>query len=326
MRAIAAAYVELNDPATAQTLLEKSLTAAEAIESDWYKSSALQAIAAAYLELKDPLTAQTLLEKSLIAAEAIESDGQMASRVSSIITTIDTLNEQVLRQDLLGTVLTTARNAEASVPMVEIATLYAQQQQWGKALAALQGSRESEKIVGLTRIFTAEAETEDLRFIEGAIVLPMGEKGAIVIDDADPPTFEVMVQSPDEDCEHYADWVEVLTPDGDLKGRVVFNQPHLDEPTFTASLTASNPIQSDEAIIIRAHFYGTYASGENPLVDSVFRERFSDEGRYERSGYTDQALQGTMADGFESVRLSANYAQWLEDEEPLPEWEMCKEE
>ena len=174
LRAMAAAYVELKDPARAQTLLAKALTAAEALESDWSKSSALGAIAAASVELKDPARAQTLLAKALTAAEALKSDGQKASRVSSIIEAIATVPDPALRQELFAKALKIAQDAEASVPMVEIATLYAQQQQWVKALAALKGSRESEKIVGLTRIFTAEAESKDFRLIEGAIVLPTG--------------------------------------------------------------------------------------------------------------------------------------------------------
>ncbi|MBE7383308.1 MAG: ATP-binding protein [Leptolyngbya sp. SIO1E4] len=295
---------------------------AEALENDWSKSEALRAIAAAYIELNDPQTTKILLEKSFIAAENIESDGQKASVLSSIIDTIDTVPAQPLRQDLLGAALRLARTEETSVPMVNIATIYAKQQQWGKALAALKGCRESEKIVGLMQIFTAEAEAGDLRLIKGAVILPTREKGTTVIDDSNRPTFEVTVQSPDEDCEHYADWVEVITPDGALKGRQVFNQPHLNAPTFSEPLSTSEVIQPDEEVIIRAHFHGTYASGEDPLIDSALRERIG-EGRYERSGYTDQALRGTVADGFQSVRLSENYAQWLEEEEPLPEWERC---
>ena len=322
MRAIAAASVELNDPTTAQTLLENSLAAAENLEDEGSKSEALRAIAAAYIELNDPQTTKILLEKSFIAAENIESDGQKASVLSSIIDTIDTVPAQPLRQDLLGAALRLARTEETSVPMVNIATIYAKQQQWGKALAALKGCRESEKIVGLMQIFTAEAEAEDLRLIKGAVILPTREKGTTVIDDSNRPTFEVTVQSPDEDCEHYADWVEVITPDGALKGRQVFNQPHLNAPTFSEPLSTSEVIQPDEEVIIRAHFHGTYASGEDPLIDSALRERIG-EGRYERSGYTDQALRGTVAEGFQSVRLSENYAKWLEEKEPLPEWERC---
>ena len=313
--------MELGDQPQAAQLLERTMSAAEGIEDDWSKSSALSGIAAATVELGDQPQAAQLLERAMSVTEGIEADGYKSDALSGIIKAIDQLPNQVLRQELLGAALQSANSGDAFVPMVKIAALYAKQSQWGKALAALRNSQESKKIVGLTQIFTTQAEHKNLRLIRGAIVIPEGAQGLDVTDDSGNYTFEVTVQSPDENCSNYADWVEVINPDGKLKRREVYSQPHLDVPTFSATLTSVD-IQPDEEVIIRAHFHGTYASGEDPLVDSVLRERIG--GRYEKSGYTDQALRGSVVEGFKSVRISEQYANWLEKKEPLPAWEECE--
>ena len=38
-----------------------------------------------------------------------------------------------------------------------------------------------------------------------------------------------------------------------------------------------------------------------------------------------QALKGSIAEGFEVVRISENFAKWLEEEEPLPKPGVCTE-
>ncbi|MEO0532678.1 MAG: hypothetical protein AAF215_02280, partial [Cyanobacteria bacterium P01_A01_bin.123] len=322
LSATAAAAVELNDDAQAAQVLEKSLAAAKTIEHDWHKSEALSAIAAAAVELNDDVQAAQVLEKSLAAAETIEDDGAKSSALSLIIETIDQWPDQAFRQALLEAALQSANGENASVPMVKISALYAKQHRWGKALAALRQCQESKKIVGLTQIFTAQAEGRNLRLIQGALVLPEGEQGIQVMGNAGSYTFEVSVQSPDEDCDNYADWIEIITPNGMLKGREVYTHPHLGNLTFTATLS-SLEIQPSDEVIVRAHFHGIYASGEDPLIDIVFRDQMGG-GRYEKSGYTDQALRGSVAEGFRSVRISEHYAKWLEKAEPLPVWEDCE--
>lgn len=81
-------------------------------------------------------------------------------------------------------------------------------------------------------------------------------------------------------------------------------------------------IQPDQAVIIRAHFQGNYFSGQDPLIDDRLG---SHRYEYSKSGYTDQALRGSIANGFKSVRVSENFARGLEDKEPLPDPEACVE-
>ncbi len=89
-------------------------------------------------------------------------------------------------------------------------------------------------------------------------------------------------------------------------------------------------------MIIRAHFHGVYSYGRDFLVDSAVIEELqqrSEEsgfevernyGYYRKAGYTDQALRGSVAEGFKLVRISENYAKELEEVEPLPDRDKCE--
>ncbi|MEM9121346.1 MAG: hypothetical protein AAGD09_26210, partial [Cyanobacteria bacterium P01_F01_bin.56] len=328
LSAIATASGELGDASAAQPVLTQVLTVAEQIESEGAKSSALRAIAMAYGELGDASAAQPVLTQALTVAEQIESEGAKSDALSVLIEIGYALPVVNYRQDLLAAAAVAASREATFRPMVELAALYAQQRQWGKALAVLYRCRESEKIVGLARILTAEAEHKNLHLIPGALVIPRGAQGVNVLGQPSDYQFEVTVQSHDENCERYADWVEVLTPDGMLKGRQVFEQPHdvnaQNDFTFAATISGLD-LQADEEVVIRSHFHGDYVSGDDPLLDSVLRERGGMRETYVRGGYTDQALRGSVAEGFRSVRLSRQYAQWLENDEPLPQWETCQD-
>ena len=64
----------------------------------------------------------------------------------------------------------------------------------------------------------------------------------------------VTISSPDTSCEQYADWWEVLTPDGQLIFRQTFDGPHLDKQPFAATAQAV-PIESNVAYIYRVHVF-----------------------------------------------------------------------
>ena len=83
-------------------------------------------------------------------------------------------------------------------------------------------------------------------------------------------TFTVTVRSPDTGCDQYADWWEVLRPDGGLLYRRVLGHSHVDEQPFSRS---GGPVDIEDTtqVLVRAHmnnagyggatFSGSVASG-----------------------------------------------------------------
>ena len=132
-------------------------------------------------------------------------------------------------------------------------------------------------------------------------------------------SFKVTIQAPDSSCNQRTDWWEVITLQGDLQKnhRRIFNKVYEDFPKPLEDTMQSLDIQPDEEVIIRAHFQGNYFSGRDPFSD--------DNSWYQKSGYTDQAMRGTIADGFQSVRISKDFAQRLAEQEPLPDPKLCRE-
>lgn len=104
-------------------------------------------------------------------------------------------------------------------------------------------------------------------------------------------TFAVTISSPDTGCDRYADWWEVITPEGELLYRRVLLHSHVDEQPFTRTGGAV-AISAQQPLIVRLHM--------------------SD------SGYSSLAQQGTIEDGFTEVTLPANFAASLAEIEPLP--------
>ena len=105
-------------------------------------------------------------------------------------------------------------------------------------------------------------------------------------------TFSVTIDSPDTGCDRYADWWEVITPQGELIYRRVLLHSHVDEQPFTRTGGAV-AIQPEDEVIVRVHM--------------------------SRSGYSPQAQQGTVKSGFVTVTLPQDLADNLESVEPLPE-------
>ena len=65
-------------------------------------------------------------------------------------------------------------------------------------------------------------------------------------------TFAVKLRSPDTGCDQYADWWEVLTPQGTLVYRRVLMHSHVNEQPFTRS---GGPVDVDATteVVVRAH-------------------------------------------------------------------------
>jgi hypothetical protein len=103
--------------------------------------------------------------------------------------------------------------------------------------------------------------------------------------------FQVTVESPDTGCERYADWWEVLTPEGELVYRRVLAHSHPKEQPFTRT---GGPvfIDADREVIVRAHLHP--------------------------GGYGGAALRGTPGSGFRATSVPGNFAAGLARTQPLP--------
>ncbi len=104
-------------------------------------------------------------------------------------------------------------------------------------------------------------------------------------------TFAVTVSSPDTGCDRYADWWEVITPDGELLYRRVLLHSHVDEQPFTRT-GGTVAIEPQQEVVFRVHMYS--------------------------DGYSPNAQQGTVESGFSEVTLPDDFAASLENVEPLP--------
>ncbi len=103
-------------------------------------------------------------------------------------------------------------------------------------------------------------------------------------------TFEVTVESPDTGCDQYADWWEVVAPDGsELIYRRILAHSHADEQPFTRT---GGPviIESDSTVVVRAH------------MNTV--------------GYGGQALRGSPDSGFSVAELPDDFGDEIDEASP----------
>lgn len=107
--------------------------------------------------------------------------------------------------------------------------------------------------------------------------------------------FSVTVSSPDTGCARYADWWEVVRPDGSLLYRRILQHSHPDEQPFTRSGEAVE-IDAATEVIVRAHLQG--AGG---------------------TGYGGAAMSGSPGGGFRAAAsLPDGFAEGLASAPPLP--------
>ncbi|WP_156820094.1 hypothetical protein [Synechococcus sp. PCC 7336] len=105
-------------------------------------------------------------------------------------------------------------------------------------------------------------------------------------------TFSVTIASPDTGCDRYADWWEVLTPEGELLYRRVLLHSHVSEQPFARS-GGPVAIAGDREVLVRAHMHP--------------------------DGYGGQAMRGTSESEWEAVESAAEFAAVLEKQPPLPQ-------
>jgi len=106
-------------------------------------------------------------------------------------------------------------------------------------------------------------------------------------------TWSIEIASPDTGCEQYANWWEVVTPEGTLVYRRILAHSHVDEQPFTRG---GGPVEVDpgDTVIVRAHMFP--------------------------GGYGGQALRGSIDGGFEvDNSIDATFAPQLAESDPLPD-------
>ena len=102
--------------------------------------------------------------------------------------------------------------------------------------------------------------------------------------------FTVGIKSPDTGCEQYANWWEVIRPDGSLLYRRILTHSHVSEQPFVRS-GGPVAIASGEEVIVRAHMHP--------------------------DGYGGSIFRGTVSGGFNSADLAADFARELAKEPPF---------
>ncbi|MDJ0704010.1 MAG: tetratricopeptide repeat protein [Leptolyngbyaceae cyanobacterium MO_188.B28] len=298
---IAKTYSRLNDPNRAAELLAQALQTTQTIQNFGDQSGVLSAIANSAAELNEPNQTAELLAQALQAAQTIQDRESKSDTLRAIVNAAAGLNNETQASELLKQIFQVAKRESASPVLKNIAILYAQRTQWKKALQALSHCGEGDRIAALTKVLTIWAEKQTPTLIEGAVVLQTevtGNEGNY--------SFEVTIQSPDQNCTYHTNWWEILTPEGDLIKRQTLDNPHGDQASWSSQLSSVD-VQPDQTLLIRAHFQGGYIdNGGNFSLNSSF------------SGYNNQALGGSINEGFQIVRLPATFAPWLEDAEPQP--------
>ncbi|MCH7746238.1 MAG: hypothetical protein IIC84_09210 [Chloroflexi bacterium] len=104
-------------------------------------------------------------------------------------------------------------------------------------------------------------------------------------------SFQVTVESDETGCGQYADWWEVLSPDGRLIYRRILLHSHDAEQPFARS-GGPVDIQPDETVIVRAH------------MNTV--------------GYEGAVYRGSVNGGFKAADLPSGFADDVGRQEPQP--------
>ena len=104
-------------------------------------------------------------------------------------------------------------------------------------------------------------------------------------------TFSVSISSPDQGCEQYADWWEVISADEKLLYRRILAHSHVNEQPFVRT---GGPVAISEntMVWIRAHMNNT--------------------------GYGGETFKGSASTGFEKTAMPEGFAVTLETEDPQP--------
>lgn len=147
------------------------------------------------------------------------------------------------------------------------------------ALAACGGAERG----GATGSTTTPPGTADAPAADVVSVSVTGDAGAY--------TFAVGVRSDETGCDRYADWWELVTPEGALVYRRILDHSHPDEQPFVRT-GGPVAVAADDPLVVRAHL----APG----------------------GFVGAAMRGTAAQGFAPITLESGFAADLEAMPPQP--------
>lgn len=103
--------------------------------------------------------------------------------------------------------------------------------------------------------------------------------------------FTVAIRSPDQGCDRYADWWEVVSEDGRLLYRRILAHSHVNEQPFERS-GGPVPIAPTTPVWVRAHM--------------------------KPDGYGGTVFKGSVRDGFRPHTPPSGFASGLERQPPLP--------
>ena len=149
--------------------------------------------------------------------------------------------------------------------------------------------------LALNLIWSGVFSTNDFSVVSIKTVLAMNDIARVsnitVTGEPNNYIFAVTVSSPDTGCDRYADWWEVITPEGELLYRRVLLHSHVDEQPFTRT-GGTVAIQPQQEVIVRVH------------INS--------------DGYSTVAQKGTVESGFNEITLPTDFATQLASVEPLP--------
>jgi len=115
--------------------------------------------------------------------------------------------------------------------------------------------------------------------------------GVRVTGDPDDYTFFVSIRSDETGCDRYADWWEVLTPDGALVYRRILDHSHPNEQPFERS-GGPVAVAAADSLVVRAHLHP--------------------------NGYGGASLAGSVESGFPPTTLEDGFAADLATAPPLP--------
>ena len=316
--AIAKVARNIQEASMAKTVLDKALMAAIDIQENAYKTGALIAIAKAAGNGRNEPLAQAALDKALTAVAALEDSNLLvvtkspyyvpvegnpksftsipgkSSALDAIAEVIGNLHLNQVDVTIWQDLLKAAEEADAWSVLAKMAVQQARMGNWRQALQALRHCEERTKITTLTKIQSLWAERNNLALLDEATIAairPIEQSGDYV--------FEVTIRSLDQDCNDYTNWWEVRSTSGELLSQTLLEQPHPDREPFRST---SKPfkLEPERMVIIRAH-----------------RETRPSTIPYTKN-YLDQAQLGSLATGFQSIRLSEQFAEELAEADPQP--------